>query len=70
MRDLNNGWMGYQIIAAYHCWPKQCCNNNILTGIPPCINAARGFQADQYIFRLSPGNTYMLTMPIITGMTY
>lgn len=65
-----------KIIAGYKspCTPKHCCRiDNVTTKAEfvhksPCIKAARGYQADHYLFQLAPQQTYMLTVPIFLAM--
>lgn len=69
------GWINLKIVAGIKrpCRPKvsECCSfqNDTQTfkfsHIPPCIWAAKGFQADSYIYAMA--KTYVLTVPLITN---
>ncbi len=70
MSTLADGTIQADIIAGYEgpCWPKYCCSKSKFnTSLPGCVLAARGFQADHYVFSLVNGATYMLTVPMLTG---
>mmetsp|Transcript_30316 Transcript_30316/g.43356 ORF Transcript_30316/g.43356 Transcript_30316/m.43356 type:complete len:164 (-) Transcript_30316:1961-2452(-) len=62
------------VVAGYQspCWPKFCCRGTKLHSGngTACVHAARGYQADHYIYSLAYDETYMLTVPIVTGATY
>lgn len=70
-----NGWVNLKIVAGIKrpCRPKisECCSfqNDTMTfafsHIPPCIWAAKGFQADSYIYAIA--KTYVLSVPLITN---
>lgn len=70
-----NGWVNLKIVAGIKrpCRPKisECCSFNDSTmtftfsHIPPCIWAAKGFQADSYVYALT--KTYVLSVPLITN---
>lgn len=69
------GWINLKLIAGIKkpCRPKvsECCSfqNDTMTfkfsHIPPCIWAAKGFQADSYIYAMA--KTYVLSVPLITN---
>ena len=70
-----NGWVNLKIVAGIKrpCRPKfsECCSyqNETMTfafsHIPPCIWAAKGYQADSFIYALA--KTYVLNVPLITN---
>lgn len=70
-----NGWVNLKVVAGIKrpCRPKtsECCSfdNTTMTfafsHVPPCIWAAKGFQADSYIYALA--KTYVLSVPLITN---
>lgn len=70
-----NGWVNLKVVAGIKkpCRPKisECCSfqNDSMTfafsHIPPCIWAAKGFQADSYIYAIA--KTYVLNVPLITN---
>ena len=70
-----NGWVNLKIVAGIKkpCRPKisECCSfdNSTMTftfsHIPPCIWAAKGFQADSFIYAMA--KTYVLSVPLITN---
>ena len=69
------GWINFKVIAGIKkpCRPKisECCSfdNSTMTftfsHVPPCIWAAKGFQADSYIYAIA--KTYVLSVPLITN---
>jgi hypothetical protein len=63
------------IIAGYEspCVPKHCCSSagKLLSLIKPeCVRAPRGYQSDHFLFSILFHDTYMLTVPIMTGSVY
>lgn len=68
-------WINLKVVAGIKkpCRPKisECCSfdNSTMTftfsHIPPCIWAAKGFQADSYIYAIA--KTYVLSVPLITN---
>lgn len=64
-----NGWLNFKIVAGINnpCVPPSCCpaNKDDFTGIPPCVWAPRGFQADSFLYAMT--KTYMLSVPLITN---
>ena len=62
-------WHGIRVVAAFEkeCFPPMCCSNGSLLLSPerPCVFAARGYQADHFIFNLARGRTYQLNTPVI-----
>jgi hypothetical protein len=66
-----NNWFGVHLIAGYdkpECTPAFCCENNALkTDNLVCIRSARGYASDNFLYNIPYGNSYMLTVPIVTG---
>ena len=67
-------WVFIQLVAGIKkpCRPKltACCvpqndSSFLFTHQPPCIWAAKGFQADSYLYALT--KTYVLSVPLITN---
>jgi GR25 family glycosyltransferase involved in LPS biosynthesis len=71
----DKGWINLKVVAGIKkpCRPKisECCSFDnttmtfIFSHIPPCIWAAKGFQADSYIYAMA--KTYVLSVPLITN---
>jgi GR25 family glycosyltransferase involved in LPS biosynthesis len=61
--------LNFKIIAGINnpCVPADCCpaGNDEFVGVPPCVWAPRGFQADSFLYAMA--KTYMLTVPLITN---
>jgi hypothetical protein len=71
---ISDNWFVVHLIAGYEkpeCTPALCCDNGqYKTDNPICIRAARGYASDNYLFNIPYGNSYMLTVPIVTGASY
>jgi GR25 family glycosyltransferase involved in LPS biosynthesis len=71
--DIGNKTYRHRITAGYSrpCFPAQCCESSdpssVLTPRGHCVHAARGYQADNFIFALVPAQTYISNVPIVTG---
>ena len=69
---VGNSWVGVHLIAGYErpvCTPSMCCENNKQFNLtnPPCVRSPRGYASDNFIYSIIYGNSYMLTVPIVTG---
>jgi GR25 family glycosyltransferase involved in LPS biosynthesis len=49
------------------CSPKLCCHNGSFHNRFPCVLSRRGIFADQYIYNIAYGHTYMTTIPLVQG---
>jgi GR25 family glycosyltransferase involved in LPS biosynthesis len=73
--DIGNNTYRHRIVAGYSkpCFPSQCCDDmsngpaSVLIPKGHCVHAARGYQADNYIFALRPADTYISNVPLVTG---
>ncbi len=65
----HNGWLALKVVAGINspCVPLACCaaGSDVFELRPPCVWAPRGFQADSFLYAMTP--TYMLSVPLITN---
>lgn len=68
----HSGFWKIHIIAGYErpCEPTYCCKNHRLLTDSHCVNSAKGYQSDSFVYSLAYDKTYMLTVPMVTGAKY
>jgi hypothetical protein len=60
------------LIAGFQhpCAPAACCQGNKFVHGFPCVLARRGVSADNYLYNIAFGRTYITTLPLIQGSAH
>lgn len=61
-----------ELIAGYKrpCSPSYCCSGNTFSFQFPCVMARRGVSADNYLYNIAFGKSYVTTLPLIRGSSH
>jgi GR25 family glycosyltransferase involved in LPS biosynthesis len=72
LEKIENSLFKVHIIAGYErpCEPTYCCKNHQIIKESHCVNSAKGYQSDSFVYSLAHDRTYMLTVPMVTGAKY
>ena len=69
LQKAESGVFRMDLIAGFNrpCAPSSCCEQLTFTHKFPCVLASRGVSADNYIYFIAYGRTYVTTVPLIRG---